>query len=126
MTAKSAIQPLLDDLAGASWQPHELTVLSGGTPRFARNVQFTSDDGLLVVGIWESEPGVLKLSDYPVAEYCKILTGQLRIRSADGAVTEHGPGSAFVIPPGFNGEWEMLTRLRKEFVVRRPAPAMAA
>lgn len=116
-----AIHHIAQDLAGAEWQPHELPVLSGA-PKFARSIQFISADGLFVAGTWESEPGVLKLQAYPVVEYCKILHGELCIREDGGGTSHFGPGSAFVIPLGFTGQWEMMSHVRKEFVVRRSVP----
>lgn len=117
------IHQIANDLGDADWQTHELPVLAG-TPKFARNIQFISTDGLFVAGIWESEPGMLALQSYPVTEYCKILDGELCIHETGHATRHFGPGSAFVIPLGFTGQWEMITQVRKEFVVRRPTPVV--
>lgn len=80
---------------------------------------FTSDDGAVSAGIWQSEP-FSKLKLHPDSmEFCVILEGHVEIADHAGNVDTFGPGDAFVVEPGFDGVWRSLTRVRKYFVVAR-------
>jgi uncharacterized cupin superfamily protein len=80
---------------------------------------FASESGDLRVGIWESEP-MSKTKLHPDSmEFCVILEGRVEVADQNGNVAAFGPGDAFVVEPGFAGEWRSLTRVRKYFVVAR-------
>jgi len=40
-------------------------------------IGYRSEDRKLSVGLWQSEPGVLKTGAYPHDEYCLVLEGHL-------------------------------------------------
>ena len=77
---------------------------------------FTSGDGKFFAGIWEAEPGCWRIS-YTENEYCRILEGESILRDASGNETPLRPGDDFVIPAGFEGEWEVVERTRKIYAI---------
>ena len=50
-------------------------------------------------------------------EYCFIKEGELVITDEDGTVTTHKAGDSFVIPRGFNGVWDMKSKIVKDYVI---------
>ena len=80
---------------------------------------FTSEDGRFFAGIWEAEPGCWRVS-YTENEYCRILTGESVLRDAAGNETVLRPGDDFVIPSGFEGEWEVVATTRKIYAIYQP------
>lgn len=80
---------------------------------------FTSADGQFFAGLWEAEPGCWKIS-YTENEYCRILAGRSVLRDRDGREQLLEPGDDFVIPAGFEGEWEVLETTRKIYAIHEP------
>ena len=80
---------------------------------------FTNADGKFFAGLWEAEPGCWKV-EYTEDEFCQILAGRSVLRDDSG--TERGvqAGDNFVIPAGFRGEWEVLERTKKIYVIYQP------
>lgn len=94
-------------------------------PGAASHSVFGGESGLQV-GIWEGEPGVLHLANYPFDEYCLIVSGELVITNAAGQQQVFRAGDSFVIPKGFSGVWEMKTRVRKQSVLTGASKGAAA
>ncbi|MCE9649445.1 MAG: cupin domain-containing protein [Parvibaculum sp.] len=90
-----------------------------GTPRNRTWNTYETPDGRFFSGIWESDPGCWRI-EYTEAEFCHILEGESRIADADGNVKTVRAGDAFVIPPGFTGTWEVVTRTRKHYAIYLP------
>ena len=80
---------------------------------------YTSEDGRLFAGIWEAEPGCWRVS-YTENEFCQILAGRSVLRDAAGAERVLEPGMNFVIPAGFEGQWEVVETTRKIYVIYQP------
>ena len=80
---------------------------------------FTSPDGKFFAGVWEAEPGCWRIR-YTEHEYCRILEGESVLRDAEGNETTLGPGDDFVIPAGFEGEWEVVITTRKIYAIYQP------
>ena len=80
---------------------------------------FTSSDEKFFAGIWEAEPGRWSIS-YTENEFCQILSGRSILRDRDGLDTTLEPGDTFVIPAGFEGEWEVLETTRKIYAIYQP------
>jgi uncharacterized cupin superfamily protein len=100
-----------------------------GCPRRETWTLFESPQGDLSAGLWTCEPGRWRIVFAPSKdEYFFVLEGRVRLHAATGGQTEVGPGQGAVIPAGFEGEFEVLERVRKHFVVidRQGAPAAAA
>jgi uncharacterized protein len=70
------------------------------------------------VGIWECEPGGWPVVDRPNTETCYILSGRARLTDDEtGEVTEIGPGSFVVLPPGWTGRWDVIETVRKAYTI---------
>ncbi len=81
--------------------------------------QFTSDDEQFFAGTWEAEPGCWNIA-YSENEYCEILSGRSILRDAAGAEHVLERGDRFVIPAGFEGQWEVIETTRKIYVIYQP------
>ncbi len=81
--------------------------------------QFTSGDEKFFAGTWEAEPGCWNIS-CTENEYCEILTGHSILRDASGAEHELKPGDRFVIPAGFEGQWDVIETTRKIYAIYQP------
>ena len=80
---------------------------------------FTSDDEKFFSGTWEAEPGCWNIN-YTENEYCHILAGKSILRDSQGNEHELNAGDQFVIPAGFQGQWEVLETTRKIYVIYQP------
>lgn len=80
---------------------------------------YETPDGKFFSGIWESDAGSWAI-DYTEAELCHIIEGESHLTDADGTVTTVRKGDAFVIPAGFKGLWEVVTRTRKHYAIYIP------
>jgi uncharacterized cupin superfamily protein len=80
---------------------------------------FTSGDEKFFAGFWEAEPGCWKIS-YTENEYCQILSGRSILRDANGKEFALEAGDNFVVPAGFEGEWEVLETTRKIYAIYLP------
>ena len=99
--------------------------LISGNPEQRLWSQYTDASGQFFAGVWESDPGAWRVR-YTEEEHCRIVSGRSRLTSADGTVTEVGPGDEFVIARGFEGVWEVLERTRKTYVIYEARVAAAA
>lgn len=77
---------------------------------------FTSSDEKFFAGTWEAEPGCWTVS-YSENEFCQILRGSSILRDANGNETTLKAGDNFVIPAGFEGQWEVVETTRKIYVI---------
>ena len=78
------------------------------------------EQGNLVAGTWESEPGKLQL-DLEITEFCHLLKGHWVLTSESGQVTEIRAGDSWVFPNGWKGTAEVLETVRKVYMVISPA-----
>ncbi|GGE13044.1 hypothetical protein SAMN05421774_103124 [Gemmobacter megaterium] len=79
---------------------------------------WASADGRVKVGVWECTPGRFTADRTAAGEHCHILSGRAVVRNADGShARDIGPGDLLVLPQGWTGEWEILTHLRKLFLI---------
>jgi len=90
-----------------------------GKPKQRSWHQFTSDDEKFFSGTWEAEPGCWNIN-YTENEYCHILAGKSILRDSQGNEHELNAGDQFVIPAGFQGQWEVLETTRKIYVIYQP------
>jgi uncharacterized cupin superfamily protein len=70
----------------------------------------------LAAGLWASE-SYRKIKQLDQYEFCLILSGRVRLVDRDGAQAEFGPGAAFLIEPGFDGEWHSEGGVRKFYLM---------
>ena len=92
--------------------------LLAGDPTTTAWRMTTCEDGLVSSGYWSATPGKWRM-DYKVWEFCHILEGACIITPDDGAPKRFEPGDTFVCEPGLRGTWEVVSPLKKAFVVRR-------
>jgi uncharacterized cupin superfamily protein len=102
-----------DGLAPAHDQPREERRVQGEPQRRTWTLH---EAGPMSVGVWECEVGRWRIV-FPEnrQEYFHVLRGRVRLHGPAGAV-DIGPGQGGVIPPGFEGEFEVLEVVRKHFV----------
>jgi len=91
-------------------------MVSGAPCRTTTWNHYADPTGQFFAGIWASEAGAMKVS-YTEEELCVLLEGRVRLVDSAGAAREFGPGSAFVIPAGFEGVWETLEPVRKIYTI---------
>jgi len=80
---------------------------------------FTSADGKFFAGVWEADPGCWRIR-YTENEYCRILEGESVLRDSAGNEFALRAGDDFVIPAGFEGEWEVIERTKKIYAIYQP------
>lgn len=98
--------------------PDAATLVSGNPTQQLENAYSSADDHFHV-GIWRSEPGRWRVS-YTEHEYCRLLKGLVKIHDPTGAEISLAPGDEFVIPAGFEGEWETIEACEKVYVIYQP------
>jgi uncharacterized cupin superfamily protein len=110
---------LTTDAAPETGAPAAERIISGNPQNKSWN-DFATPDERFFAGIWEAEPGSWAI-EYTEAEFCHIIEGESRITDAEGHVTTVRAGDAFVIPSGFKGTWEVVTRTRKHYAIYQPS-----
>jgi uncharacterized protein len=80
---------------------------------------FSSDDGRLFSGIWESTPGTVQC-DYVEWEFCHFIQGEAVLTREDGKKWRLKRGDAFIIPAGFKGTWQTVRKVKKHYVILMP------
>jgi uncharacterized cupin superfamily protein len=80
---------------------------------------FTGRDERFFAGIWEAEPGCWAVN-YTENEFCQILSGSSVLRDVAGHEVTLRAGDNFVIPAGFEGQWEVVETTRKIYVIYQP------
>ncbi|MEJ6001022.1 cupin domain-containing protein [Paucibacter soli] len=83
-----------------------------------RKTWLLHESGPVSAGVWECEPGRWRIA-FPATEqeYFFVLEGHARLHGPAGQVQDVRAGQGAVIPPGFEGEFEVVTPVRKQFVV---------
>jgi uncharacterized protein len=123
MTAPKLIDALCD-FATNTVTPEEDVVaaermISSEPSRTTTWNHYTDPTEQFFAGIWSSTVGAMKVT-YTEEEQCYILEGRCRLTDINGASKEFGPGSAFVIPAGFEGVWDTLEPVKKIYTIWQP------
>lgn len=114
------LSPLpLIDFADASEErsesrPDAKAVLAGDPRQVARNF-FSDSTGQMFAGEWQSTRGRWRVR-YTENEFCYLTRGRVRIEGG-GQTWTFSAGSAFVLPAGFIGVWEVLEPVTKLYVI---------
>lgn len=87
-----------------------------GNPQQTTWNYYSDDSNQFHSGAWQAEIGCWKVS-YSEHEYCEILEGKSILRDSEGNEQILTPGTRFVIPAGFEGEWEVLETCKKIYVI---------
>ena len=74
------------------------------------------EEGNLVAGTWECEPGILQL-DLEITEFCHLLKGHWILTSESGKVTEIKAGDSWIFPNGWKGMAEVKETVRKVYMI---------
>ncbi len=96
-----------------------VAVESFGTPIGDLPTQTDSgffEEGNLVAGTWECEPGKLQL-DLEITEFCHLLKGHWILTSESGQVTEIKAGDSWIFPRGWKGTAEVVATVRKVYMI---------
>jgi uncharacterized cupin superfamily protein len=89
--------------------------LISGDPVFTTWSHFEADG--LYCGVWQSTPGKWRVV-YDEWEYCRILSGVSVVTENGHAAVTVRAGDSFILPPGFEGTWEVVETTRKDYVIR--------
>ena len=81
------------------------------------DVEFTSDDGRIQSGVWESEPGKSRWEFLTRGEIITIVSGAMTVEEDDGAPVHLVAGTSAIFPIGWKGTWTVTETVRKVFVV---------
>ena len=107
------------DFSNLAIEPFESTPAAEriveGAPKWRTWLYFSQ--GGMTSGRWESTPGCWRIA-YDKWEFMTILEGRGVVRKDDGSVTMLTPGVTAIIPPGFNGTFEVTETMAKHFFVR--------
>jgi len=111
----SNIQFLGEDVNKETYLPDEEKIIHGQPQQNLWNTYSSSDDKFHC-GIWDSKAGRWKVH-YTEHEFCHILEGSSTIIDADGNEREVNAGDQFIIPAGFEGEWQVDDYCKKVYVI---------
>ncbi len=107
-------------LKDAAWEAVEKEKLISGAPQRAYQSLYSSASDEFHTGIYECTPGKWKVS-YTEDEFCTLIEGHLKMTSEQGDTQEFKAPASFLIPSGYKGTWEAVTKLRKFFVIYEKA-----
>ncbi len=98
-------------------RPAAERIISGDPQQLTWN-HYSDPTGQFHAGIWQGEVGSWHVQYGPrEEELCTIIEGRVRLTDAQGRAQEFSAGATFVVPGGFTGVWENLTRVRKVYAV---------
>lgn len=89
-----------------------------GAPRWTTWRHFSSPDGTMHAGLWQSTAGKWRM-DYQRWEFMSVQSGECVIEHEDGKLLRLRAGSTLVIEPGFKGTWQVIETMRKLYYVRQ-------
>jgi uncharacterized cupin superfamily protein len=111
----SNIQFVDENVSKESYLPAEEKIIHGEPKQNLWN-NYSSQDNKFHVGIWDSEAGRWTVS-YSEHEFCHILEGSSVIIDKDGSELKVSKGDQFVVPAGFEGEWQVDDYCKKIYVI---------
>jgi len=98
-------------------RPPDERILWGDPQQVTWN-HYTDPTGQFHAGVWQGEPGAWRVQYDPhEEELCTLIEGRVRLTDAQGRAQEFVTGATFVVPGGFVGTWENLTRVRKVYAI---------
>lgn len=74
-------------------------------------------DGRTEIGVWECTEGRFTADRAKSSEFCHFIAGQIEMTHADGRKERLGAGDAINLPLGWKGEWRVIQRVRKLYVI---------
>ncbi len=91
-------------------------VVSGDPVQHAQ-LMFSGHDNKVRSGIWESTAGVFTADYTGIVEFCHILEGDARIKTADGNEFKVSAGDGFILDAGLKTEWTVDVFVKKHFMI---------
>jgi uncharacterized cupin superfamily protein len=88
-----------------------------GDQQEASQTLWASADGRVEIGIWECTVGRFTADRSASSEFCHFISGWVEMTHADGSTVQLGPGDAINLPLGWKGEWRVIERVRKLYVI---------
>lgn len=82
-------------------------------------VPFSSDDGRILCGTWECEPGASRWEFLDRGEFIHVVSGRMTVQVDGGSPVELTAGTSAIFPVGWCGTWTVHETLRKVFTVFR-------
>lgn len=79
-----------------------------------------STDERVGTGIWECDAGRFRARFEGRGEFIQIVSGSMTCIEEGGPTTDLGPGDAMTFPPGWTGEWQVHSPLRKLYCEFKP------
>ena len=73
--------------------------------------------GNIMVSVYESKPGKVRIEGAVYDEFITILEGTLILRPDSGGEYTYKAGESLIVPKGYVGEWEMPECYRELIVV---------
>jgi uncharacterized cupin superfamily protein len=94
-----------------------------GNPRRVTQEYFANELHGVRAGTWQAETGAYRIAlDADKHEFFHILSGEVAVSQPDGSGTlSYGPGDTGIIPPGFQGIFEVVKAASKFWVVTERA-----
>ena len=74
-------------------------------------------DGRTEIGVWECTEGRFTADRSKTSEFCHFISGEVEMTHADGRKLRLGAGDAINLPLGWQGEWRVIRRVRKLYVI---------
>jgi EutQ-like cupin domain len=107
----TAISP--DDLDGRALSvldssSQHAVLLSGAGNHYVEVSRYKTADGHFGASIKRYERITLRLRHWPIDEFMHLLKGSVVLTDSSGHGHTYSAGDSFVIPRGFDGEWQQL------------------
>lgn len=93
--------------------------LISGAPQHTVHNYYDDPTGQYRAGLWQSTEGQWQAFSGR-NEFCHMLSGRVRLTDREGNAKTFVAGDSFVIPPDFDGTWEVLEEARKIYVIFEP------
>jgi uncharacterized protein len=78
---------------------------------------FSSDDGRILSGTWESEPGVSRWEFLTRGEIIYVLSGSMTVQRDGEEPVKLAAGASAIFPLGWAGTWTVHETMRKVYVI---------
>ena len=106
-----------DELTESRLGPPSAQPVDGAEIVVRSAVKFKSEDGQIIAGVWESEPGASRWEFDTRGELITVLSGRMTVLEDGGEPAEITAGSTAYFPLGWHGVWTVHETLRKVYVV---------
>lgn len=80
-------------------------------------IPFQSEDGRILSGVWEADPGLSRWEFTTRGESIHVLEGRMVVTEDGGEPVTVEAGTAAFFPIGWKGTWDVQERIRKFFVI---------